>query len=784
MSTLLEIIDSANMARDAVYGLDSTPEGMVSFEGHRQPLEQLAQFTELKRYLPYQYYFEKHSVGTDPYSNAATIRHVDFESRGRGGLDFKLERIYSSLAVYAYKGEFLVNQRLTQFYQLLKSIVGGPEFKKSVMDWLFGKYRALLIDTRDLVSIYKYGEIGSPPSGPQYQDPYIFPDLDALIDSLPSGVYLSLDPSNYNLGIDTEHRLHRIMDLPGEALFDGTLLPPGRSGQYPPLPAIHLHLKYVVDDVTSKINRLNQVYDTTLALLEAYPMVCTESILGDGWTFNLPFIALSGQAIGQSRYIFFDGYMKEAYSGEIEKSFPEQKGYLLRLSSYPQEQVILQRFLEIYAPDQVTEAIGELEFRFRNVENRFFYFDQEGRLRFITDATHHNAIMINYLGGLISTITDAAGNVYTFTYSAKNKLEKISASYGKEIAYTVREVNSAEQEFILETVTEGEHVTSYRYQDLTVFSSPTTLDGSVSLQVVSQEKYPSGGVFHFSYYSPIFATVQVPFGRHSITQPDPDLHYQLAPPPAIERIYRNDQRGDILVGHPRIEEGLVSSLPWQPRFRKTVSVYCDHIVEHEFRQTYGEMKLFKKVVRALNWHAALEVSIAQYVDHLGQVLGGEMYRYFPGLLLEEVLSTTGASGLWLKRHFAYPDNPAIADSYGLPEEVIFTQEPGGTEVRRLHYAYDLHLPLLTAEQGDTRHIRYRYFYPADQDPAGCGKPTMVIEESDETRTSIATLHWYDRYGNLIQTRNAEGRVTRYEYAANNGQPETFLYRIIEEGRNG
>ena len=47
-----------------------------------------------------------------------------------------------------------------------------------------------------------------------------------------------------------------------------------------------------------------------------------------------------------------------------------------------------------------------------------------------------------------------------------------------------------------------------------------------------------------------------------------------------------------------------------------------------------------------------------------------------------------------------------------------------------------------------------------------------------------TKHWYDEYGNLIKTLNAENGVTRFEYAENNGLPNVFLHKIIKEERNG
>jgi len=779
MTDISEIVSKANNTRDEVYNFGSLATPSVTLEVHKDPLDFLIYLEELKQFLPLNHYFEKHFIGTDPFSNAAIIRHVDFESKGRGGLDFKLERIYSSLTAYSGKGEFLSTKHIKRFYEVLRDIVDpdvSTVFRDSVLNWFFETYKQLLIDTRELVNIHR-GE--SRTSGPQYDD---YNDVHELMEAPIPPPFSSLSIPDLDLVI-----------LPDDTVVRGYEHTPPPF-PYPPIVILTMQLRRLV-----RLRFLNfiqdavSLYNSKIDQLNEQETTYMDSILGDGWTFTLPHIQIPTQVAGNDGFIFFDGYIREKYDGESEKKFLKHKAYLTRLSIFDSQREISQRFLNIHSDDRriTQEDIDELEYRVEDGDGRIFYFNHTGLLRVITDATHNNAIKLDYYGSLISRIVDAAGNTYQFHYrdDGTNKLEKIVSSYGKEIEYGVKESEHFNDIYLLESLEERDHKTTYEYDEVLIFESPLFVDGEVHVPIIKKETNPLGGVVNFFYYAPSIEDFSAGFSRTSIVEEDVTLSLKFAKTPwNIERIHRGSDFENLLVGHPRVEEDIVDSLPLKPLCRKTVSVYKDHIIEYEFRETYGEMKLFRRTVMDLKWHPSMGVFISQYIAHVGEVLKSEMFKYYPNLLLWIKSTVTGNPSpsnpsLFLKEEFVYPENPLIKYIYGLPEEIIYSQEPGDEELRRIRYFYLGSLPLITGVDGDTKHIRYQYFTPREQDPAGCRKPTIVIERTQNPPYYIRTLHWYDQFGNLIKTKNSMNRTTRYEYAPNNGQPETFLHKIIEEERN-
>jgi len=783
MSDLYDVIDGGNAVRNTVHTLDAITTSPVNLEKHKDPLEFLVRIEKLKQFLPYEYYSDKHTIGTDPFSNAAIIKHIDFESKGRGGLDFKLERNYSSLLSYSYKGEFLINKYIKRFYEELKSIISSSSFKNSIENWFYEKFRPLLITARDLDNV---GSGSSAGTGPQFDDTSLFPDLESLKNS-PSvfaARFLDINPPDITVAIDTEHKLHRWFDLSWDEY--ATMLPPGVMG---PLYGLVYQLRLLHDDFLNLIDTLTQSFDDTIAQLEDQDTLYIDSILGDGWAFNLPFIQLPSSTTNQGGFISFDAFIREEYNGASDQKFQKQQGFLIKLTSFPNERDILQRFLEIYDnSDSRTISQGdidELEYRFKNSKQQSYYFNTDGQLRFITDVSHNNVIIVDYVGSMIHQIIDAAGNTYSFDYDSNDKLENIVSSYGKEIEYSIKK--NENDLFILESVKEGDHNTSYEYQISQIFNTPLFVDGEVDIPIIKKEINILGGVINFFYYMPSFEEILAGFGRNSL-QPDTSLRYSLAKTPhSIERIYRNSDYGDILVGHPRIEQGIIETLAWEPEYRKTVSVYKDHIVEYEFRETHGEMKLFRTIVKELEWNPAMDIFISQYSNYVGDALKSELFRYYHDNLLKIRITTTGNPSVGnpsysLKQTYIYPPDPIIRGVYGLPEEIIFSQD--SEELKRIKYFYYPNTPVISEIKGDTKRICYSYFIPIEQDPARCGKPTAIMERTQSSPyIKTKTSYWYDKYGNVIKTKNAMNRFTRYEYKSNNGLPETFLHKIIEEERD-
>lgn len=119
------IIDSFNTFNRQVG--EGFAEVLISLEKHNEPLNILAQLQQLRRFLPFTHYFDSHSIGTDLSSKAAVITHMDFEAKGRAGLDFKLGRIYSSLTASSMKGGYLIRQQVRPYYEYLNDIIDGIE---------------------------------------------------------------------------------------------------------------------------------------------------------------------------------------------------------------------------------------------------------------------------------------------------------------------------------------------------------------------------------------------------------------------------------------------------------------------------------------------------------------------------------------------------------------------------------------------------------------------------------------------------------------------------------
>lgn len=92
-------------------------------EGHIDPIEILGKIQSLKKYLPLNYYFKKHFVGSEKATQTMCIRHIDFESKCRGGLNFKLERIYSALNAQSIKGSYLITESLIKYYKYMKECI-------------------------------------------------------------------------------------------------------------------------------------------------------------------------------------------------------------------------------------------------------------------------------------------------------------------------------------------------------------------------------------------------------------------------------------------------------------------------------------------------------------------------------------------------------------------------------------------------------------------------------------------------------------------------------------
>ncbi len=786
MQELYHIINESNKLRDIVYDAKFEPIKPFLIEGFEEDGEYNRKIEVISNFLPCNKYFDNHKILTEPFSNNVLIKHVDFESKGRGGLNFKIERIYTSFLSYSQKGEILIKEQTSAFYQEIKNIIDpniSTYFKDSIMDWLFLSFRTELINARVVFN----KTIGKDTSiGVRYEEMENIDELINSINLLPryQNVY---GPIELAVGLLKDGSIKRIDDLQN-GIYNSDLIENCTGSILRVLP---IQIRMARDKFLLFIEETVDCVNENLTLIDNIETTYNDSIIGDGWTFNFPKLQIPDQISGRNGFIFFDGYIREKYCGEYMKIFENQKGKIIRLSRFPNKKQILNRFLNIYNENIVKlDDIQNIEYKFTNIKGISYYFDFEGNIKFITDRTHNNLIYFNYIGSLISYIIDASGNKYNFYYKSdgSHKLVKIESNLHC-VEYSVKEIHSNHNSYILECIRNHNYITSYEYNDVTISETPLFINGKISIPILKKETNPLGGSTVFNYYPPNIAIFSAAFSKSSIATSDSSLTLKTVKNPwHIKNIYRMKNCNQLLIAHKKIEEGIVSDLPWKPYYRKTYSIYKNHVVEYEFRENYGKLKLFKKSTRFILWNNGIEPNIENPLYHIGNIIKQEIFKYNHKNLLT-VKTTYNSSPFGqsfsyvLKEKYLYSEDSTIAKIYRLPIEKIIIQEPGGLEIRRLKYYYNGTLPLINEIKGDIKKTRYQYFTPRDQDPGCCGKPTIIKEFKNNSQLFETTKIWYDKYGNIKKIKNALNRITSYEYAPNNGLEEVFIWKIIEEERN-
>ena len=408
---------------------------LVDPEGHTEALEILACLEAFRRFLPFTHYFDREAVGTDLSSNAVSIRHVDLESSGRGGLDFRLERIYSSLTARSMKGEYLINQQLRPYLEYVRDIL--PTIELAMNEMIFDAFSPIIAFVAE-----KYQGLDVPDDWDMAYRDLRFPqdelnkDPIALFDKVnsvcwpncywryysgawPFGewveepqFYMHLDGADDfiwpydSLGSYYRDRLKVVNDVwvdPVEPVTRGWAF--GNSLAFPGV--VEARLLEIYQDVADRFQELRDSVESALAELDAAAadQVCWDSTLGDGWCFNMPFIRppapiqLGETVHNREGLIFFDGYRKRSFGTSGYAQFPEENAVLRKLGA--DEKPVIRK-----AGDETWDA-AEIVYCVERGD-RLEYFDAGGRLRFITDHTQNNCIAFLYTP-IPSTVVPVSG---------------------------------------------------------------------------------------------------------------------------------------------------------------------------------------------------------------------------------------------------------------------------------------------------------------------------------------------------------------------------------------
>ncbi len=495
-----------------------------------------AKYAEL---LPFADELAGSQFGVDAASHAATARMVDFEARGRGGLNFKLERVYSTNDLYLKTVKPLVDGVLASTLAKLPTSSGLDEMIDAVLLAQADQWRAILLQVTYHWCQDKRTKRGSSASCPGLT---MIRDFD-IDENRPTGSLLSLlqQMLNYDYSFDyTYECVSGCSDwiycfdpdpvscrsvspvyawcscdgYPCSGSLDGSsdFVPLKCDGQWwtQPITVSHAemkscwlpvegacfpgHIEIVDADTPGATCRpmpkayLEVVYSTVLELfcrLSPMPEYNSElqlhhasqrhfqihSGLSAGWSFNLPFIEMPDRSLGRLGYVHFDGYRPGAFSDPELALFPSEQAILrhvgpaaLQLLEPPsfarRAECLANPFMPQYFDLSCLTAWLDLRVTQMDPEDTYlfttnlpliggvlredirykvsqrdiiYYFNDVGQLRFITDPTHLNYVEVAWAtvhasnadaleNGRIDRITDAAGNIYVFTYMSDEEV--------------------------------------------------------------------------------------------------------------------------------------------------------------------------------------------------------------------------------------------------------------------------------------------------------------------------------------------------------------------------
>lgn len=508
-------------------------------EGHSDPFSILKQIRSLSKSISYLHYFNNHSIGADESTNGAIIRHVDFESKGRGELDFRLERVYSSLNAVSQKGYYLQNQQLKTYFQYMIDVLDKVE--QTTKNKLYDIFLAPMMfcakwDDATFQNIVNSHDIVELHQAIQHASPSFELPIDQTGDIIPFHPHCHMSSCN---GFDCD--VFKLLDQ-SLGLYESIQKPCTFKDGLILLDNKMWGIWAKCEDIIQKCrDRLQNVMNSIQLAEKEQPAIF--SFLGDGWCFNFPFIEppiIENGLIQRDGIIYFDGYRAHSFRNLSYKEFNNEKAVL-----------------NVISFDLKIEIKGKpVDVKYRIDQNhRIFYFDSFGRLKHITDNTHNNSIDFFYQTNTISPdlkyrrisiILDSAGNSYTFQYSdtaysqTQNSLVITSRdSKGVEckkirykieveriMNYEIRKLISIEEADYqaIGTIEERyqRNKTSYEYLYYPLFeglvphyhvgdeiapSTPITLN----LPILKKEINPLGGETSFEYHESEFTTNQVSF---------------------------------------------------------------------------------------------------------------------------------------------------------------------------------------------------------------------------------------------------------------------------------
>ena len=443
-----------NQISHEVKNLDFDEQTIPRYDGHASPLQILTEIKDLQAFLPFQYYFERNFVGTDLFTNAATISHLDFEAKGLNGLDFNLERIYSSLNNISLKAESLISENLISFLENLNSCIDGIE--QATYDEIFDVFFPMVENLR---AWYWYGGTADIDPSFEFWDMQVEVarrDPQHLLDMINSVIWphrVDNDVSYFLAGVDNE----------GDTIWRYGYDPYG--GVY----VLNYEHKFVQGEEVEAAQPVYYYWAESIVatkLLEALENVKSwfkerrrvikeqldeaksnssnnfliDSPLGDGWIFAIPFIRPEKEAApgepDQSTLdgiIFFDGYRKAIFGQLDFKYFFKEKAIFKKLTASEKKSLAQKKcqytITRQIATDPSTGAptwinvddFGEFnDIKYLIEQNEhYYYFDDRGRLRFEMDYSQNNSIEYDYDQTClhqITRITDTIGNTFNFSY--------------------------------------------------------------------------------------------------------------------------------------------------------------------------------------------------------------------------------------------------------------------------------------------------------------------------------------------------------------------------------
>ena len=538
--------------------VDPADVGTLQLDGHWRPLEIMSQVNALRRYLTFDQYFKRHDIGTDLSSSAASIKHVDFESKGPNGFDFQFGRTYSSLSAVTMGAEHQIAQARVAW--LTAALQDLPAITKLTADAIFDGYFPLIrwvyVNYRDNGRAEKDQSFTSWDINAEYGRH----DLLHLITTMQQIRWPNV-ASDYNgnprfkLGEDAKGGLiwpyHLDYswagsgDAPEPVNYDWAELVLVRK-----LSALST---LVADLLTGWYLALSQQLSEAQAEFDSSAV--HRSLIGDGWTFNIPFIRPpSGGAIPADGLVFFDGFRKASFGHLTTRVFPPERATLRTLSDHDRRVLAARYGPDHLSPDQIKDMgpYGDLLWVI-DYARRHQYFDYLGRLRFEFDNTGNNRITYEYVApdsALLQRITDAYGNVYRFNYhygsettlflrllhlatpvqSLQVTAEDDLGNVFRQVVYRTRgtqlvdlgfasnsDAFAAQHTKLLVRVDElapdqafdepvapgNQHRTWYDYETAKVFSwrlTPDVPEASISASFVRSETGPLGGTLAFAYH--------------------------------------------------------------------------------------------------------------------------------------------------------------------------------------------------------------------------------------------------------------------------------------------